>query len=67
MFCFVLFYFLKEIGGFPDSERYAYVPNHAENSWKEWLLSQSVVLFLEAFKNMQHYSQHFSLKQRQLP
>lgn len=56
MFCFVRFYFLKEIGEFPDSKKYAYIPNHAENSWKGWLLNQLVVLFSEAFRKMNYYS-----------
>lgn len=54
MFCFVLFYFLKEIGEFPDSKQYACIPNHAENSQKR--LNQPVVLFFEVFRKMQHYS-----------
>lgn len=56
VFCFVRFYFLKEIGEFPDSKKYAYIPNHAENSWKGWLLNQLVVLFSEAFRKMNYYS-----------
>lgn len=54
MFHFVLF--SKGSRGVPDSKQYAYIPNHAENSWKGWLLNQQVVLFLEAFRKIQHYS-----------
>lgn len=52
----VLFCFLKEIGEFPGSKKYANIPNHVENSWKGWSLDQPIVLFLEVFRKMHFYS-----------
>lgn len=56
MFGLVLFCFLKEIGAFPGSKKYANIANHVENSWKGWSLDQPIVLFLEVFRKMHFHS-----------